>query len=294
MKYDLFTLIHNTVDTLSATPHVVQPNQEAWWIIQSIIKKTRAQLLVTREITLSDAQEKKLSILIDRRTNKREPIQYLLGSVPFCGLTISVKQPILIPRPETEEWCTKLIYELQYIRSPLKILDLCTGTGCIALALAKAFPTATVIGVDIDEDAIKLAKKNAVDNKINNVEFKLSDLFSAVQKEKFDIIVGNPPYLSPIEWESLPLDVKAWEAQKALIGGKDGLELYRKIAQEAPKFLTARVSPFKMVRKPPRIALEIGFRQYEDVHTLMKEALPENEIELWKDLSEKPRVTVLR
>ena len=161
------------------------PEQEAWWLVQKITSKNKSFLLLNRTIQLTSDQEITLFKWVNERINKK-PLQYILGSVPFCNLDILVKPPILIPRPETEEWSSDLIKKLPNI--PLNILDLCSGSGCITLALTKALPKARVIGLDIEQEAIDLALENKRHNDIHNVDFIKSDLYEAVHHKTFDLI----------------------------------------------------------------------------------------------------------
>ena len=183
-----------------------------------------------------------------RRRAKREPLQYILGYTEFCGLKIKVGKGVLIPRPETELLVEKAIktvtsYKLQVAskdnHSSLNILDLCTGSGCIALALAKEFPDAEVYGTDISEIAIRYAKENAKLNKIKNVAFIKGSLFKPVKKSlnTFDLIVSNPPYIKRNDIKNLQIEIKDWEPVKALDGGEDGLDYYRAIIPEAKNYL---------------------------------------------------------
>jgi len=183
-----------------------------------------------------------------RRRAKREPLQYILGYTEFCGLKIKVGKGVLIPRPETEllvEEAIKTVtsYKLQVAskdnHSSLNILDLCTGSGCIALALAREFPDAQVYGTDISEIAIRYAKENAKLNKIKNVAFIKGSLFKPVKKSlnTFDLIVSNPPYIKRNDIKNLQIEIKDWEPVKALDGGEDGLDYYRAIIPEAKNYL---------------------------------------------------------
>jgi release factor glutamine methyltransferase len=203
-----------------------------------------------------------------RRRAKREPLQYILGYTEFCGLKIKVGKGVLIPRPETEllvEEAIKAVRGQESAVSPpthpspsrgegkgggensskitghrsLSILDLCTGCGCIALALAREFPDAQVYGTDISEIAIRYAKENAKLNKIKNVAFIKGSLFKPVKKSlnTFDLIVSNPPYIKRNDIKNLQIEIKDWEPVKALDGGEDGLDYYRAIIPEAKNYL---------------------------------------------------------
>ncbi|MBM3893200.1 peptide chain release factor N(5)-glutamine methyltransferase [Candidatus Dependentiae bacterium] len=212
-----------------------EATSQAWQLLEHVLGKQKKQLLLQNPVTLSPGQTAQLTDLVLQRVIARRPLQYLLGIVPFKELMIKVSPPTLIPRPETEEWVSWLIEKLQPVsKEPLRILDLCTGSGCIALALAKAFPRAEVWGIDIAEQAIALAQENALHNHITNVRFVCADLWEGVPFGlQFDLIVANPPYITPAEYEQLQPEVLLWEDVRALKAEQQGLAVYARIAQEA-------------------------------------------------------------
>ena len=142
----------------------------------AVTMQTREQLWRNQALLLSDQHKTTLAHYINQLVHLKMPFAYVVGSVPFGNLEILTKPPILIPRPETEKWCIELAQKLHTFRAPT-ILDMCTGSGCIALTLAQALPHAIVYGVDINNNALALAQKNAQHNKITNVTWVLSDLF---------------------------------------------------------------------------------------------------------------------
>ncbi len=260
------------------------PEQEAWWLVQKITSKNKSFLLLNRTIQLTSDQEITLFKWVNERINKK-PLQYILGSVPFCNLDILVKPPILIPRPETEEWSSDLIKKLPNI--PLNILDLCSGSGCITLALAKALPKARVIGLDIEQEAIDLALENKRHNDIHNVDFIKSDLYEAVHHKTFDLIVGNPPYVSESDWLIMNPEITKWENKIALVANENGFFLIRKIIEQAKIFLNKN-SLFKNI---PQLLIEIGDTQGKEVIQLLKNNNFTN-ISIKKDLAEKDRLAI--
>ncbi len=203
---------------------------------------------------LSADQEKDISRILRRRQG-REPLQYIVGFVDFYGLKIKVGPGVLIPRPETElivEEAIKLVDSLQSkvlgkglegIRQRtsdkgLKILDLCTGSGCLALSLAKEIRNSDVLGTDISDAAIRYASINAKINGIANVTFKKGDLYEPVYGSKFDLIVSNPPYIEGSEITNLSPEIRTWEPVVALDGGEDGLRFYRELLPRSLDYLT--------------------------------------------------------
>lgn len=169
-----------------------------------------------------------------KRLKNNEPLGYILGTVPFVNCELSVTPDVLIPRSETEQLCDMIIQE--YAGVPTTILDICTGSGCIAVALGKNLD-AVVSATDISESAIKVAIQNAMANNVA-VNFYQCDLVDD-RLGKFDLIVSNPPYLDKKEMDTLPASVRDFEPKLALFGGEDGLDFYRKLSVIAPKHLNA-------------------------------------------------------
>lgn len=251
----------------SAHAHTV-----AWWLIEGITKKKRSQLLLEPSITLTQDQQEQLKQWIHAHTVEHYPLQYLLGSVPFGPLDILVEAPTLIPRPETEEWCARLVSALESLsKTPLRILDMCTGSGCIALWLAHALPQATVYGVDISPKAVALAQRNAARHGLKNVQFLESDLFDALAAElPFDLIVANPPYINPDVWHELSPMVSRWEDRIALVAPQQGLEVIKALIRCAPAHLSKQ--SFLTVQGIPRLLVEIGYDQGDVVRELFIDA----------------------
>ena len=252
-------------------------NQESWWLLEKLTNKKKSDLLVS-DINLTSNQEQQLKLWIDDIVLRNKPLQYILGSVPFCDINVLVEPPILIPRPETEYICSWLI---KNIKDEITILDLCCGTGCIALSLAKALPQTKVLGVDIDPRAITLSLKNKEFNHITNAEFIVSDLYANLFGTNtfgtFDLIISNPPYVTEDEWNKLDRQITSWENKKSLVAQDNGLEFYKKILSNRPVTDT-------------KIVFEIGESQGQAVANLLKE-YGFSDIEIHKDLSGKDRFT---
>lgn len=262
--------------------------QYAWWLLEAITKKKKGSLIAQHCITLSNNEQKTIDIWLEKLTKEHMPLQYLLGSVPFNDVNILVEPPILIPRPETEEWCLNLINQLKQLKNQkLTILDLCAGSGCIALALAKALPQATIYASDISHDAFNLIHKNIKHNNIKNITVIRSDLFNKLPQELFDIIVSNPPYITINEWKHLDASVTNWEDTQALIAQDNGLAIIKKIIEQAPHFLKHNAELED--KHFSNVILEIGYRQANAVKTVMEHHGYTN-ITIEKDLEEKDRV----
>jgi release factor glutamine methyltransferase len=183
-----------------------------------------------------------------RRRAQREPLQYILGCADFLGLRLRVGTGVLIPRPETEllvEEAIRVVTRHTTENSKLKILDLCTGSGCIALALAKKYPGAEVYGTDISETAIRHAEENARINMIHNILFLRGSFFEPFEgmhknqtaESLFDLVISNPPYIRTDHIGELQQEIRDWEPVGALDGGEDGLGCYREIIPRSKKYL---------------------------------------------------------
>jgi release factor glutamine methyltransferase len=173
---------------------------------------------------------------VDERLTGR-PLWYIIGDTDFCGYTIKVDERVLIPRPETEELAMMTVKSLEDGQS---VLDLCTGSGAIAIAVKKETEKRglqiKMTAVDISADALALAKENAENNEAD-ITFVQSDLFKRL-RGRFDVIVSNPPYIPSAVVDTLQTEVKNFEPRLALDGGEDGLDIYRRIAEDASRYLT--------------------------------------------------------
>lgn len=264
-------------------------DQYAWWILETILDARKAELLEQKTVVMTADRETILQDWLTKLIDEKMPLQYLIGSVPFDGVTILVKPPVLIPRPETEEWTVRLIKQLaQLDNQDLTILDLCTGSGCIAIALAKAFPRMHIYATDIANEAIDCAQENIVCNLADNVVLIQSDLFENLPNDlKFDLIVGNPPYVTQEEWDNLDEQVTRWEDRRALVAADEGLAIIAAIIEKAPEFL--KPNPALQKKNIPQLILEMGPDQIKLAQTLM-ERRGFCDILVEKDLAGKDRV----
>ena len=264
----LFTHIDSQLRTAYPDPQLCE--QYTWWTIQAITGLSKAALLTNATITLTHAQEKKIEQWITKMVHDHMPIQYLIGSVPFNDCDILVESPILIPRPETEEWCFNLIEELKQVgEHTLTILDLCSGSGCIAIALAKAFPHAHVYAVDINPQAIMLGINNATHNNVTNITFIESDLFTRIPSTlRFDVIVCNPPYIDPQDKPTMDASVTEWEDPRALFAPHHGLAIISALIEQAPHWLQPNQSLEQ--HDIPQLMIEIDCTQGHAAATLMQ------------------------
>ncbi len=256
---------------------IENPSLNAGLIISFFLGINRLELNLHADSDISQQHQ----ILIQKavaRNSKREPIQYILGETDFYGLKIKVDKSVLIPRPETEYLVEKIINDNE---KPDSILEIGTGSGCIAIALKKHFSNSKIVATDISETALETA---AINSEINDViiNFLQSDLFENVSG-KFDIIVSNPPYIPKQEFEILPKQILEFEPENALLAVDDGLYFYRAILEQAKKFLT----------KNGEIYFEIGHDQGNMINDIALDT-GFNEIEMVKDLNGFDRIVRIK
>lgn len=250
------------------------PDSDAWGLFEFVTGMDRTHYFLENREEMKKEEIKRLEELEALRC-ERVPLQQITGYQYFYGRRFSVNEHVLIPRQDTE--C--LVEEtLKRVKSGDRVLDLCTGSGCIAVTIAKE-KKVTVVGTDISAQALEIARKNAGDLEAE-VQFVQGDLFEAVEGE-FDCIVSNPPYIPAGEIEYLMPEVRNHEPISALDGSEDGLFFYRKIAQQAPEFL-----------KPGGwLFFEIGYDQGITVPEIMQQA-GFKKIEVKKDLAGHDRVVL--
>ncbi len=262
---------------------------DAEYLLSHILKYKRQKLYLNSEKQLTNMEINTFKGFIQRRS-KREPIQYIIGEEEFRGLIFKVTRDVLIPRPETElvvEEAVKII-EGQRAKGKgqkINIIDLCTGSGCIAVSAAKESPDSKIYATDISEKALSVAKENAERNDVENkITFLQGSFFEPLKnlglEEKIDIILSNPPYVSKKDMEKLQPEIKEYEPHLALYAGEDGLDSYRKIIPEA----------FAYLKKGGCLILEIGYGQAEGVKELFAHYPAYDKIEIIKDLSGIERV----
>ena len=248
------TLAKGTIMLKSS--NIESPKLKARLLLQYILKKPRQYLIVYDNQEVDKKAQWEYFVNIEKLT-KGVPLQHITHTQEFMKMDFYVDENVLIPRPDTEILVEEVIKIAQKIDSP-KILDLCTGSGAIAISLKKYIPNAQVYAVDISKKALEIAQKNA--NRLEaNVKFIESNLFDKVKKEKFDIIVSNPPYIKKSDINYLSQEVQK-EPQIALDGGYDGLDFYRKISYQAIDYL----------KFGSYLCFEIGFDQKEVMEIIDK------------------------
>lgn len=262
MKTEMLTVLEiiKRTSEFFAAKAIESPRLNAELLIGHALGRKRMQLYLEFERPLGEPELEKIRPLVRRRA-QHEPLQYIIGETEFYGLNVKVDRRVLIPRPETE-------YLIELVAAacttpPARILDLGTGSGAIALALAKAFPAASVLATDVSADALALAIENAAASGFaDRVTFLQSDWFAQVPSEAFDLVVSNPPYLSPEETAQTSSEVRGFEPTHALTGRGDGTGDLATIIAQAPRYL-----------KPGGLlALETGIGQHEQLLAWLQEA----------------------
>ena len=224
-------------------------------------------------------EEKQFVEEIYKKLAAHIPAQYIIGHAEFFGTELKVDERVLIPRPETEELVELILAE--NLKDNLKVLDIGTGSGAIALALAKNRPDWSVTAADISQDALDLSMENANDQNLN-LSFIKSDCFSEISS-KYDIIVSNPPYISREDQEEVGLNVLHSEPHLALFADEDGLAIYRRIAEDSKDYLN----------DGGKIYLEIGYKQGQSVPDLFMKNFPEKRVRTLKDQFGQDRMVVI-
>lgn len=265
---------------LRTGPHAERARLDAEVLLLHTIGKDRAWLLTHGDEEFGGCTATRYAALLDRRV-AGEPIQYITGECEFYGLPFRVTPAVLIPRPETEHVVEKAVARAaRWERA--RILDVGTGSGAIAVALAHALPDAVVWAVDVSPEALEIARGNAERNGVlDRVRLVQSDLLAAVSEERFELVVSNPPYVPELDRAGLAIEVREHEPELALFAGEDGLDVYRRLIPAAARALAASGS----------LVLEIGYDQAEAVLALLTASGFSN-VEFAADLQGIARVAV--
>src|SRR3972149_5397910 len=293
-------------ETLSwTTDYLVQydvpdAKAEAEYLLAHALGCKRVELHVNHASGLSYHALQEFIDFVERRI-KREPPQYIIGEQEFYGLTFKVNKDVLIPRPETEilveeavktvrsqesevrSQNTKIHYSELLTPDSKLILDLCTGSGCIAVSLAKEIPDSQIYVVDISESALDVARENAERHSVvDKITFIQGNLFAPLRglSLKVDLIVSNPPYVSRDMMKDLQPEIRDYEPEIAVYAGDDGLDFYRRIISESPAYLT----------QGGHLILEIGYGQAEEIKKLIEQSNAFADISITKDFAGIDRV----
>ena len=263
---------------LRTGPHPERARQDAELLLQRATLMDRAALLARANEILLDEEASLFRRLVKRRSTG-EPVQYILGEAEFYGLPFRVTSNVLIPRPETEHLVEKAIELARKFETP-RIVDVGTGSGAIAVALAHSIPSARITATDFSKAALMTAERNARRNGIaERVRFLQGDLLAPVEGERFELIVSNPPYVADRDRTSLAVEVREYEPAIALFAGEDGLDVIRRLIPAA----------YAALVPGGYLLMEMGHGQWVEVKALMEAAGFAN-LEAVPDLQGIPRV----
>lgn len=282
--WTLLSLLNWTTDYFVKNK-VATPRLDAELLLAHLLKIERLQLYLKFDRPMTEAELAAFKLLVQRRV-KGEPVSYIRGVKEFWSLTFKVGPGVLVPRPDTEIILERVKEIFREKENPLNILDIGTGSGNLAIALAKEFLNSKITAMDISEEALKYARENAGSNGVaSQIQFVQKDFlkFSDSKTSVYDLIVSNPPYISSAVIETLDPGIQHYEPRLALDGGPDGLAFYRKMGESASQLL-----------KPEGLlAVEIGEDQGDTVKEIFSKA-ELNDIQIFKDYAGLSRVVVGR
>lgn len=262
--------------------HIENPKLKARLLLQFILNKKREYLIIYDDKKLTKQQEEDYFKAVDKLL-EGVPLQHITHHQEFMKMNFYVNEDVLIPRPDTEILVEEVIKISKNFKAPA-ILDMCTGSGAIAISLAKYIPNAKIYATDISDKALIIARKNAENNELEDkIKFVQSDLFENIENIKFDIIVSNPPYIKEDDIQHLDDEVRK-EPIIALNGGTDGLEFYRKITKSAYEYLKFN----------GYLCYEIGYNQKIDVIEIIENEHKYKNTYALKDLYDNDRVVITK
>ena len=250
-------------------------------LLQHILQTNYSGLMMKMHDKLTQEQDQLFQSYLNEHVKGR-PVQYITGVEEFYGRTFSVDESVLIPRPETEELIVGTLERMQKLfgqNRALKLADIGTGSGAIAITMKKECPELEVTATDLSEVALATAQKNAEQLEAT-IMFKLGDLTAPIAQEKWDVVLSNPPYIAFDDMKEMSDVVVEHEPHSALFAEEDGLILYRKLAEQLPN----------LMNKPALIGLEIGYTQGEAVANLFEQSFPQAKVSVVKDINGKNRI----
>jgi len=276
----------NWVTQYLADKGIESPRLCAELLLGHVLNLKRIELYTQFDKVVTQHQLDQLRQMV-KRAAQNEPVQYLVGKTEFYSLELEVTPDCLIPRPETELLVERAIEFLRPRPGPQTVCDLCTGSGCIAIAIARNVTNCRVVATDVSDAALAVAARNISRHGLEDrVELLCGDLFDPIvpglDKSRFDLITCNPPYIASGEFETLERKVKNHEPREALLGGEDGLDTYRRIAEKVDQFLESDGA----------LMLEIGYRQGQAVREILEQAECFTQITIEKDANDNDRVVI--
>ncbi|MGM0509230.1 MAG: peptide chain release factor N(5)-glutamine methyltransferase [Fusobacteriota bacterium] len=277
--YKLIDILKWSTDYLKKN-EVPNPRIDAEYLIADVLDVKRLELYLNYEKPLSKEERENIKEKLKKRGPKRIPLQHILGYEEFYGYKFKVNNQVLIPRPETEILVENCLKKLKDIKDPI-VLDIGTGSGAIAISIAKERDDSKILAVDIKEEALNVARQNAKINEVENVKFQKSDVFEDVKFNKFNMIISNPPYIPEAEYDNLMPEVKNYEPISALKADDEGLYFYKKISKLAENYLI----------EGGFLVFEVGHNQAKKVREIMKK-YGYKKIKIIKDYSNIERVVL--
>lgn len=257
------------------------PDTDARLLLEQILQRPHSYLIAHPNHPLSQPEEQQYQQWV-RRAAQQEPIPYILGHAPFYGMVLRVNSAVLIPRPETEQ-LVELALQFAQSRPALNLVDVGTGSGCIAIALARHLPHAQVEAVDISADALEVARQNALQYAPGRIHFFCGSLLTPISCRP-DLITANLPYVTDSEWTQLDDGIKWYEPALALKGGVDGLDLIRELLHQATTLLNPGGAIF----------LEIGWQQGPTALQLAKIYFPQASVQVIADYAGHDRIVTIK
>jgi len=275
-------LLRRGAEALSGVPGA-DPALEARVLLRRTGRLTELEILAYPDRPVTGRRERAFWAAVDARRSRR-PLAYVIGEKEFWSIPMTVSPAALIPRPESELLVERVLGFCRR-KDPL-IVEIGTGSGCLAVALAKELPGARIVATDISRRALRLAASNAARHGASNITFVRGRTYGPLRgrglEGRADVVVSNPPYIAAEEWPSLPEDVRIFEPRRALVAGPTGLEAIRQLVRGGPRFL----------RRGGRLAFEIGAGQADGARPLFGRRWEEVEVSL--DLGGRPRVVSAR
>ena len=277
---------HNTIfEALNGASSFLEENgregNAARILLQHILQTNYSGLMMKMHDAITDEQASVFQSYIEQHV-KGKPVQYITGVEEFYGRLFSVDESVLIPRPETEELIVGTLNRMQKLfgqNKSVKLADIGTGSGAIAITMKAEWPQAEVTATDLSKAALNTAQKNA--EQLNEqITFKLGDLTEPIANEKWDVVLSNPPYIAFDDMKVMSDVVVDHEPHSALFAEENGLILYRKLAEQLPA----------LMNKPALIGLEIGYTQGQAVANLFKNSFPQAQVSVLKDINGKDRI----
>ena len=254
------------------------PKQEIEWLLCDLLNYKRVDLYINFDEIVLPIKLKLLKKWIKKRL-KRMPLQYITGNTEFYGKKFFLNKDVLIPRPETERLIDISLECIKQINNP-KILEVGTGSGCIAISLALEREDAQIVSIDISESALEKAKENAEYHKTTNVSLSKVDILNDLPEGKYDILISNPPYISYDEMKTIMVDVKDFEPELALTDFNDGLQFYTRLSDIGPL----------LIKKEGWMLLEVGTNDHPKKVMRLFKSKGFKDIDLLKDYNNNKRV----